>query len=74
VWWGLVAPAGTPGDIVRQLNAETNKSLADPAIAKRLGEIGVVIAPGTPEEFASLIKSQTDLWSGVIKASGIRAD
>lgn len=74
VWWGLVAPAATPQEIVRQLNAQTSKALADPAIANKLGELGVIVTPGTSEQFAAFIKSQAELWSGVIKAAGIRPD
>ena len=74
VWWGLVAPAKTPPEIVRQLNAETNKALANPAIANKMGELGVVITPGTPEQFAVFIQSQTELWSNVVKSSGITPD
>ncbi len=74
VWWGLAAPARTPPEIVRQLNAETNRALADPATAKKLSELGVVITPGTPEQFGDFIKSQTELWSAVVKAAGIRPD
>jgi tripartite-type tricarboxylate transporter receptor subunit TctC len=74
VWWGLVAPAGTPQDVIARLNAETNKALRDPAIAAKLGELGVVITPGTPEQFGGFIKSQTELWSRVIKAAGIQPD
>ena len=74
VWWGLVAPAKTPPEIVRQLNAETNTSLANPAIANKLAELGVVVTPGTSDQFAAFIKSQTELWSGVIKAAGIQPD
>ena len=74
VWWGLVAPAKTPPEIVRQLNAETNRALASPAIANKLAELGVVVAPGTPDQFTAFIKSQTQLWSGVIKSAGIQPD
>lgn len=74
VWWGLAAPARTPPEIVRQLNAEANRALADPATAKKLSELGVVITPGTPEQFGDFIKSQTELWSAVVKAAGIRPD
>ena len=74
VWWGLVAPAKTPLEIVRQLNAETNKALANPAIAEKLGELGVVVTPGTPDQFTAFIKSQTELWAGVIKTGGIKPD
>jgi tripartite-type tricarboxylate transporter receptor subunit TctC len=74
VWWGLVAPAKTPPEIVRQLNAETNKALANPANANKLSELGVVVTPGTPDQFAAFIKSQTELWSGVVKTAGIKPD
>ena len=74
VWWGLVAPAKTPPEIVRQLNAETNKALANPAIANKLGELGIVVTPGTTDQFAAFIKSQTELWSIVVKSAGIKPD
>jgi tripartite-type tricarboxylate transporter receptor subunit TctC len=74
VWWGLVAPAKTPPEIVRQLNAETDKALANPAIANKLSELGVVVTPGTPDQFAAFIKSQTEVWSGVVRSAGIKPD
>src|ERR1700693_3921804 len=74
VWWGLVAPAGTPPEIVAMLNADTNKALGDPAIVNKLAELGVVISIGTPDQFARFIQAQTELWSGVIKAAGITPD
>ena len=74
VWWGLVAPAKTPAEIVRQLNAETNKALANPTIASKLSDLGVVVTPGTPDAFAAFIKAQTELWSGVVKSAGIKPD
>jgi len=74
VWWGLVAPARTPLDIVARLNSETNKALHDPAIAKKLADLGVVTTPGSSAEFASFIAKQTEVWSAVIKKAGIRPD
>jgi tripartite-type tricarboxylate transporter receptor subunit TctC len=74
VWWGLVAPAKTPREIVAQLNTETNRALADPAIASKLADLGVVVTPGSPEQFAGFINTQTELWSGVIRNAGIRPD
>jgi tripartite-type tricarboxylate transporter receptor subunit TctC len=74
VWWGLVAPAKTPPDIARVLNAEVDKLLADPAIAKKLSELGVVVTPGTPDQFAGFVQSQTELWSAVVKSAGIKPD
>ncbi|HVN34152.1 MAG TPA: tripartite tricarboxylate transporter substrate binding protein [Casimicrobiaceae bacterium] len=74
VWWGLAAPAKTPPEIVGMLNAETNKALANPAIASRLSELGVVVTPGTAEQFGAFVNAQTDLWSGVIKSARIQPD
>jgi tripartite-type tricarboxylate transporter receptor subunit TctC len=74
VWSGVVAPAKTPPEIVRQLNAETNKALANPPMVNKLGERGVVVTPGTPDQFAAFIKSQAELWSGVVKSAGIKPD
>jgi len=74
VWWGLVAPAKTPREIVRRLNADTNQALGDPAIAGKLADLGVVVTPGTPEQFGSFIAAQTELWSAVIKSAGIQPD
>jgi tripartite-type tricarboxylate transporter receptor subunit TctC len=74
VWWGLVAPARIPPEIIRQLNAEIDKVLANPAVATKLSELGVVVTPGTSEHFAAFIKSQTEVWSGVVKSAGIKPD
>src|SRR5512144_2312846 len=53
VWWGLVAPVKTPGEISRRINAETNKLLTDPAIANRLGELGGVVTRDSSDQFAA---------------------
>jgi len=74
VWWGLMAPAKTPPEIVQQLNTETDKVLANPANANKLAELGVVVTPGTSEQFTAFVKAQTQLWSGVIKSAGIQPD
>jgi tripartite-type tricarboxylate transporter receptor subunit TctC len=74
VWWGLAAPAGTPRAIVTRLNDEMNNALGDPAFAKKLEELGVVVTPGTPEQFAQFIGAQTELWTRVIKNGDIRPD
>ena len=74
VWWGLVAPAKTPVEIVRQLNTETNTALASPAISGKLAELGVVVTPSTSDQFAAFVRAQTELWSGVVKPAGIQPD
>jgi tripartite-type tricarboxylate transporter receptor subunit TctC len=74
VWWGFVAPAKTPKDVIVKLNAELNKAMAEPAVRDKLTELGVVFSPGTPEQFGEFLKAEVDKWARVIKASGIQAD
>src|SRR6266550_5619937 len=74
VWWGLASPVKTPPEIVRQLNIEINKALANPAVGNKLAELGVIVTPSTPDDFAAFIASQTELWSRVIKSGGIKPD
>jgi tripartite-type tricarboxylate transporter receptor subunit TctC len=73
-WFGLLAPAGTPRDVVGRLNAEFVKALKQPELAKRLGDEGADPAPGTPEEFAALIKADLPRWGKVVRESGARID
>jgi len=73
-WFGLLAPAGTPKDIVARLNAEFNKALQQPALRKRLGDEGADPAGGTPEQFASLIKDDIPRWGKIVKDSGAKVD
>jgi tripartite-type tricarboxylate transporter receptor subunit TctC len=74
VWWGLVAPAKTPRDIVVRLNGETNKALGDAVVREKLTELGAVITPGTPEQFADFIRAEDARWAAVIRTSGIKPD
>lgn len=74
VWWGFVAPTGTPREIVNRLNAEINKALADPSIRERLDGMGVLVTPWSAEQFGAFLKAETDKWATVIKGAGIRAD
>jgi tripartite-type tricarboxylate transporter receptor subunit TctC len=71
VWYGLLAPAGTPPDIVARLNTETVKILKMPEIAERFAKLGVVVAPGTPQAFDALIRRDVDKWAKVVKDAGI---
>jgi tripartite-type tricarboxylate transporter receptor subunit TctC len=73
-WFGVVAPAGTPPGIVARLNAEIVSALKDPVIRDRVLAAGAEPAPGTPEEFAALIKSEIPKWARVIKVAGVKAD
>jgi len=74
VWWGLVAPARTPKDIVAKLSSETLKALEDEGVKEKLSNLGAVIDPAGPEPFGRFLKAETDKWARVIKTSNIHAD
>ena len=74
-WFGFVARAGTPAEIVQRLQAEIQKVLADPAIKEKLAAQGFEIAPPmTPAQFAKVIADDLAKWVPVVKASGAKAD
>ncbi len=73
-WFGLLAPAGTPVDIINRVQQETAKALALPAIRERLQAQGAIPSGNTPAEFAKLIEAETKKWAQVVKASGAKID
>jgi tripartite-type tricarboxylate transporter receptor subunit TctC len=73
-WHGLVAPAHTPKDIIVALHGALAASLADPDVKKSLGDLGVDIMGGSPEDFSAYIKSEIPKWTAIVKASGARLD
>ena len=73
-WGGLLAPAGTPKDIVMKLNAAANAALKMDDVRAKLEGAGVQIQGGTPEQFAAVIKGEVDKWEPIVKNAGIRAD
>ena len=74
VWFGLLAPRGTPREIVFRLNTEMVRVLKDPAFQAQLATMGVTPMPGTPEEFGTFIRSETTRWAKVVKDSGAKID
>jgi len=74
VWWTLLAPKGTPAPVLARLNAETRKALDDAGVRERLGALGAVIAPSTPEQTGAFLRSESDKWEKVIRANNIQAD
>ncbi len=70
-WYGLMAPAGTPGPILQRLNAETNSAIADAEVRKRAVAVGLELHGGTAAEFAAFIDSETRKWAKVIKTANI---
>lgn len=74
VWWGLIGPKGMPAEVVAKLNGALRESLADPAVAKRMNEMGAVATPGSAGDFGKFVETETIKWTKVIKAAGIQAD
>ena len=73
-WFGLLAPAGTPPDIVNRIQQEVAKSLNTPAIKEKMLAQGAVPSGNTPQEFARLIDSEITKWAQVVKVSGAKVD
>ncbi len=73
-WFGLLAPAGTPPDIVNRIQQEVAKSLNTPAMKEKLLAQGAIPSGNTPAEFARLIDSEHKKWAKVVKDSGAKVD
>jgi tripartite-type tricarboxylate transporter receptor subunit TctC len=73
-WFGLLAPAGTPPDIVNRIQQETAKALNSPAIKEKLLSQGAIPSGNTPAEFAKHIDAEHKKWAPVVKASGAKVD
>jgi tripartite-type tricarboxylate transporter receptor subunit TctC len=73
-WHGLVAPAGTPKDIIETLHFAATQALSDPGVRKALTDLGVDIVGSTPKEFEAYIHSEIPKWTAVVKASGAHID
>ena len=74
-WFALLAPANTSADIVKRLNTEVNKILADPVFkADTLAKFGAEAAGGTPDQLTALIKSETQTWGAVIRDAKVRLE
>jgi tripartite-type tricarboxylate transporter receptor subunit TctC len=72
-WFALVAPAGTPREIVRRLNTEVTQLVTQPDVRQRFADLGMTIDAGTPDALDAYIKSEMLKWSKVIKEADIRA-
>jgi tripartite-type tricarboxylate transporter receptor subunit TctC len=71
---GLVAPAGTPAEIVAKLNAAANDSLASPDVATLLARLAVEARPNSPAEFTAFVARETEKWRAVVKAANVRIE
>ena len=73
-WLGVVAPAGTPPDIIDKLNAAFRDSLAPPETRARLATLGAEIKIGTPAEFDKMLADELAQWTAIVKAAKIKVE
>ena len=73
-WLGLIAPKGTPPDVVRKLNEAYNRALATPDIRDKIVGPGNEVGGGTPEAFAAFIESERKRWTTLVKAAAIKVE
>jgi len=73
-WFGLIAPAGTPPEVVAKLNAAMNRAFDKPQVKEAYEKLGAVAEKNTPEQFGAFIKSEVAAWAPVVKSSGATVD
>ena len=73
-WFGILAPAGTPKEIINKLQQEISHAILSPAVNAKLVAQGADPVGNTPEQFAAFIKAETAKWAKVVKASGAKID
>lgn len=73
-WGGVMAPAGTPPEVINRLNAEINKILKMPDVAEKLEALGAVIVGSTPDEFGAYVKSEIAKWGKVARDNNVTLD
>jgi len=71
-WGGMLAPAGTPAAVVAKLNADARRALAEPDVVAKFEGIGLEIRPGSPEDFAQVIRADSDKWATLIKERNLK--
>jgi tripartite-type tricarboxylate transporter receptor subunit TctC len=74
LWFGTMAPRGTPQPVIERLNGGINKALQDPAVKKNLEGDGMLPSGGTPQQFAERIRKDYDRWLKVVKESGLKPE
>src|SRR5262249_4597439 len=73
-WYGVVAPRGTPPDVIDKLNAEINAALADPGMKARFADLGGIAMAMSPAEFGTMIAGVTEKWGRVVKFAGMKPE
>ncbi len=73
-WLAVLAPRGTPQELVRRINADVNRQLADPEVLERLKILGFEPSPGTPEQLAAEIRTDAKIYGDLVRLTGATAD
>jgi tripartite-type tricarboxylate transporter receptor subunit TctC len=73
-WYGLLAPAGTPKEILARLHKESVAALRSPDVVARLASDGAEVVAGSSEEFGAFLRAETQKWANVVKAAGIKPE
>jgi tripartite-type tricarboxylate transporter receptor subunit TctC len=74
IWFGLLAPAGTPADVVARLNDSVSKAIALPDLQQRFVNFGVIATAGTPKRLGDLIADEVPRWTQIVREASIRAE
>jgi tripartite-type tricarboxylate transporter receptor subunit TctC len=73
-WFGFMAPAGTPPDVINKLNVALNRAMASAEVVERFAQLGMASSPNTTTEFNNFLKAEVPKWGAVVKSSGAKAD
>ena len=71
-WAGVMAPAGTPPEIVGKINAAINETLRSPEMKESMAKLGMDAKIGSPQDFAKFIKEETPRWTAIVKSTGVK--
>jgi tripartite-type tricarboxylate transporter receptor subunit TctC len=73
-WFGLLAPAGTPPEVIAKIQSDVRRALASPDIRERFASLGGEPASSTPEEFTRFLRAENEKYAKIIREAGIRAE
>jgi len=73
-WGGLLAPAATPPDVVRKLNATLNEVLGNAELKANMAKLGLLPKPGTPEQFGAFLEDERRAWAEAVGLTGVKID
>ena len=73
-WFGLLAPAATPREVIAKIHSDVIQVLKNQEIVKRIGDLGADVVGNTPEEFGAAMRAESQQWAEIIKAVGIKGE